>query len=315
MTASLYNKQVLVTGADGFIGKHLVNALENAGATVFVPAKRHEPNGVDLTNREHVDNCFHNVVQHAPLDFVYHCAGHNGGVQKNFESPADIFYRNTVMGLNVLDACARYGVKKVVCLVTSCAYSPSDEPLAEADFHANHPHDSVACHGFAKRNLQMACEFYSKQHGLLAVCACPNHVYGPGCTRKKDGKVLESLIQKFAKAKKDGLPSVTLFGTGAARREFIYVDDCVRLLMKTMELYEDTDIPINIASGQEITIRELAEMVKKEVGYAGEVCWGGGLEGQMRKKLDLTRMFDLFGPQTFVSLEEGIRRTVEDYFA
>lgn len=265
------------------------------------------------------------------INLVFHIAGHNGGLAFNQDFPADIFVRNTQMGMNVLDACRRFKVEKVVSVVASCAYpefklrcvlanatSCTREPhevMAEWDFLLGEPHDSVACHGYAKRNLQLASSFMKKQYGLNAVCVCPTTLYGPGDSfDPQRTKILGGMVKRFVDAKRNQLTNVTCWGSGEPKREFLYVHDCASLLVKCMEKYGDSDHPLNLGTGQEYSVKEVAETVARCVGYTGKIWWDTSKpDGQLRKRLDLTKMHKVLGEFPFTPFEKGVAETVRAY--
>lgn len=320
---NLEGKQVIVTGATGFIGTKLSELLRNKYGAV-VHSLCHS--GVSLTSW----NETWKVFEECRPEYCFHLAGWNGGIVFNQLYPANIFVRNTIMGIHVIDACCKLGVKKVVSTVASCAYPAScyrtvdgDQYYAKEDnqvcyeneFFDGPPHDSVACHAYAKRNLQLLSQFYNRDYGLEAVCACPATVYGPGDRfDSKRGKVMGALVKRFCDAVKNGEAAVTLRGTGAPLREFIYVDDVAELLVQTMIHYEDCEKPLNLGTGQEVSISDLASLIAAEAGFTGEILWDKSKpDGQYRKRLDLTRMRSVLPETDFVPLEEGISRTVQYY--
>lgn len=334
MAINLEGMRALVTGSEGFVGKHLVAKLMELGAKyVFTVLHRVDPaEGCDLTNMEHTLQMLKNATANAPLDYVFHLAGFNGGIQFNLDFPADIFYKNTVMGLNLLRACAKTRVRKVVSVVASCAYPDKTyakmynslfghrtiEPgvCNELNFFEGTPNPTVACHGFAKRNLQLATQFYHAQYGLDAVCACPTTIYGPGDSFDPERtKVMGGMIKRFVDAHRKQDPEVTVWGTGDPLREFIYVKDCVELLIRTARMYNCHNRPLNLGTGQELSISDLAEKVASIVGYQGKIVFDRTrADGQKRKQLDLSRMVQVLGkvPRP-TPLNEGIMETVKFY--
>jgi GDP-L-fucose synthase len=284
--ARFTDSRILVTGATGFLGRHLTALLKAIGCqqvtAVGGPDAEAELDGYDLRDPNEV----YDLMSLGRFDHVFHLAGYNGGIQFNLDNPFDIFADNTLVGVNILEGCRRYGVKKVVGVVASCAY-PAEEPyldwedridsrprdiMRERDFLDGPPHHSVACHGYAKRNLQLACSYARRQYGLSAVCACPTTLYGPGDSYEPARtKVMGGMVKRFVDAVDLGLDAVTVWGTGAPRREFLYAPDCARLLVETMLAYEDSDVPLNLGTGQELSVRELAEAVADLAGVV-EAC-------------------------------------------
>lgn len=337
---SLYGKRILVTGYTGFLGQHITEYLKNQNSHVLYP-RNYIGGGrlerTDLLNFEIVKGLF----KAANPDVVLHLAGYNGGISFNLENPADIFFRNTVMGLNVLEAAKQNKIKKVVSIVASCAYPEEQwidipqrgsydffemkkcvdrQTCPEDEFFKGPIHDSVAPHGYAKRNLQLASKFYNQQYGLNAVCLCPTTLYGPGDTYDLSRtKVMGALVKKIVDAKQQNLPELVMYGSGAAKREFIYVKDAAQLICEAAPLYNDSSIPLNIGSGQEIQIKDLVELISKIVGYSGTIKWDiSKPDGQLRKKLDSSKLENLLGESmkatfNFTSLKDGIKETIQDY--
>lgn len=333
----LKGKRVLVTGASSFLGKHLVQKLQCEGLKCLI--LNLSPNvkytllhsyyqwQQDLTNSEEVDCLFDAVSNDGPIDYVFHLAGYNGGIQVNAREPASVFMRSTLMGLNVLEACHRYKVGKVVSVVASCAY-PQFEIVGgytcvyrekgiyrESDFLDSPPHDSVACHGYAKRNLQLASRFYNKQHNDQFVCVCPPTLYGPGDRLDLERtKVMMGIIKKVCDAKYREDKSVTFFGSGSPLRDFLYVEDAANLLIRAALCYTDSHVPLNIGAGHELTVGELATLICWLAEYQGEILWDKTRpDGAHRKRLDTTRMKAILGEHPFVPLAEGIKRTISWY--
>lgn len=315
------NKIVAITGGKGFLGRALIRKLTNLGAKVQYESKF----VVDLRRANETKLWF----DHVKPDYVFHLAGLNGGIafQKNC---ADIFRDNTLMALNVLDQCVKKNIKKVLSVVASCAYPTKEydqwqcgypvlidkEIMEEYFFFDGEPHDSVAAHAYAKRNLQLATKFYKEQHGLNGICVCPTTLYGPGDSFDPEKtKLMGGIIKRFADAKENNLESVTCWGSGKPMREFLYIDDAVNLIIESFIKYNDSTLPLNLGTGQEISVKDLAEKVANIVDYKGEIKWDETKpDGQYRKRLDLNKMFKVLGEEhTFLSLDEGIKNTVEWY--
>jgi nucleoside-diphosphate-sugar epimerase len=328
---------ILVT-ATGFLGTHLINELNRLGAKrVIVPFRENKIGKVDLTDKTDVRVMFENCRNNnATIDYVFHNAGYNGGIFFNQKNQFDIFSRNTQMAMNVLEACKEFEVKKVVSVVASCAYPEFEfeqledtdtfgehhqlkfnrEVMREKDFFEGPIHQSVACHGYAKRNLQLASSFAKKQYGLNAVCVCPTTLFGPGDSFDAERtKVLGAMVKRFVDAKRDEQGKVVCWGTGSPMREFLYVEDCAKLLVECLLKYNDSDIPLNLGTGQEYSIKQVAEIVAKKVEYKGKIKWDTTKpDGQFRKRLDLTRMENVLGKTRFTPFEEGVAKTVDHYW-
>lgn len=321
----LPDSKVLVTGATGFLGQHLIHILEYGTGvrelvTVGGPAESkprlEATNGfrgyVDLTEPAATEELFESE---AP-DVVFHLAGFNGGIEYNRRFPADIFLQNTLMACNVIRASAKAGVKKVISTISSCAYPDEDEALLrEADFLAGPPHPSVACHAYAKRALFLASYFAHVQYDLLAPCVALPTLYGPG-ERVDDtrAKVIGGLIGRFVRARDRGDAEVACWGSGNPLREFLYVEDAARLLCWAMEQYHDCSQLLNIGPGTEVSIRELAETVAKVVGYQGTILWDTTkADGQFRKKFATDTIERLIPDMQPTSLLYGLRASLQWY--
>lgn len=313
----LKNKKVMVTGAASMIGIATRKILKQRGAIVcptfhqtYDPLNDENEETYDLLLDSHVEKAFE---RYRP-DYVFHLAGYNGNIQFNSKYGADIFYKTTKMGINVLNACQRFGVKKCVSALTSCAYTPSDKPLCEEDFLIGIPHPSVLSHGLAKRNIFFYGQLLNKQfNNDVFYGAIFNTAYGPWDNFDPEKtKVVGSLISKFLTAIKEQKDSVELFGTGEPFREAIYCDDAAELLIQTMEKYIEPDFPLNLGFEQEIKIKDLAEKIKILTEYKGKIIWNSNYpDGQYRKILDCSRMkeYEIYVKQT--SLDEGLSKTIE----
>lgn len=309
------DKTVLVTGGHGFLGRHLCRILRQEWhATVISPSH----DDFDLTD---LSQTWELLAGDCVFDTVFHCAGYNGGIFFNLRHGWDIFQINTRMALNLIQVCASLpsiGKKapRVVGVVASCAYGDTAEGiLREGEFFRGLPHESVLGHGLAKRNLQLACRLAHEQQGLQAVCVCPPTLVGPGDSFDLERtKVAAALVRRFVDAQQGNLPGVTLPGTGLALREFLHVEDAARLLILAALCYDNPYFPLNLP-GEEISIRDLAELIADLVGYEGEIGWDTSRpDGQRRKRMDaseaLRRGVSLNHPTPLV---ESLRQTIAWY--
>lgn len=247
-------------------------------------------------------------------DYVIHLAGYNGGIEFNRQYPDVIFENTARMAINVLSCCRDFKVKKTLSVLASCSYpnNSSDIPMCEDALWGGLPNQSVECHGLAKRIL----DAYSRQLckiGTPCYCAILNNSFGPfDRFDPLRGKVVSALIKRFVDAKNDNLPEVVCWGTGAPLREFIYCRDAAACLLQVLDKYNDTE-PINISSGNEVSIRELTNLIVEIVEYHGKVVWDTDKpDGQMRKSLDLTKM-NKYVEHTFTDIKEALKETVEWY--
>ena len=303
---NLTGKVIAVTGGRGWLGSKIVSKLLNQKAVVFnCPSSICNLISLDSTRR------YFNLAR---PQYVIHCAGFNGGIIYNRQFPADIFFKNTQMALNVLEVCKEVNVQKVVSIMTSCSYPDNLDILCEKDLWKGQPHESIECHGLAKRNLESYSRFHYKQYGLKAHNAILTNLYGEGDTFSSRGKVVSMLIRKFVTAKQENLPYVDVLGTGKAFREFMYVEDAAAAVIKVLELYNDVSEPINIGTGEDISIYNLAHKIKDIVQSSGEIRWDESSgDGQIKKLLNVCKMKELlnFIPQT--SLDKGLETTIEWY--
>lgn len=302
------DKRILVTGGESMLGRNIDAKLLDLDALVFPVS--HKSN--DLLNYNDVFHLFDSVRPH----YVIHCAGYNGNIDFNKRYPVNIYGQTMQMALNVFNVATKFNVKKIVSLISSCAYPDlGNQALKEKDFWNGEPNRSVDAHGFAKRGILEFGRQITKQYQIPCVGMCVNTCYGPYDNFSVEKtKVVGGLIKKFSEAKKNNDPYVECWGTGRAKREFIFAEDVGRYLPLVLQDYDDSEYPTNIGSGKEYEIRELAEKVKTAVGYEGEIKWDTSKpDGQMSKLLDNSRMKELWGDLEFTGLEEGIERTVEWY--
>jgi GDP-L-fucose synthase len=301
------NKSVLVTGANSMIGENVCKALAKRKVKLFKTIH----NQVDLLSKEATYNWFN----HASPEYVIHLATYSGNVQFNQKYPADTFYNTTQIGLNVLKACQDYQVKKVVSIISSCAIADlGDKILEESDLWKGLPNYSIESHGFAKRMLDAYSRQLSKQYDIDAVTCILNNSYGPGDSLDLNKcKVVGSLIKRFVDAHRNKLDEVVCWGSGRPLREFIYCKDAGEAIVQTLERYNDPMLPLNITSDEEVSIRELTEMIVELTGYTGKVTWDTTkTDGQLRKKLSSVRMHGYLDfPIT--PIKEALKETIEWY--
>ena len=299
--------KILVTGGEGFLGTALCEKITEHGATPVI--LRHEE-----VNLHDLQAIIHFLTATKP-DFCIHAAGYNGGIEFNRMYPADILYSNTVMGLNIHHACEYMGVKKVLSIMTSCAYPDTGmDLLKEETFWNGLPNKTIRAHGIAKRTLQAASEAYNDQYELNASTVCVTNLYGPNDTfNLVRTKVVGALIRKFVEAKIEEDETVECWGTGAPMREFMYVYDAAEAIVQALKKYDDCSQPLNIGTGKDISIKDLVGYITKAINYEGDVFWNTEKpDGQMKKLLATSRMKEYIDI-TPIDVGEGVRRTVEWY--
>jgi GDP-L-fucose synthase len=308
MAIDLREKKILVTGGAGFLGSFVVEKLLGMGVkreNLRIPRSR----DFDLRRWE---NCV-KVVD--GIDIVIHLAARVGGIGFNMKYPAELFYDNAIMGIQLMEAAKKAGVKKFVAVGTVCAYPKSPPvPFKEEDFWNGYPEETNAPYGLAKKMLLVQAQSYRRQYGFNAIYLIPVNLYGPrDHFDPEDAHVIPALIVKFFDAKRRGEKRVIAWGTGRASREFLYVEDAAEGIVLATERY-DKEEPVNIGSGREIKIRDLVYLIKDMVGYEGEVTWDTSRpDGQPKRMLDTSRAKVEFGFEAKTPFEEGLRRTIDWY--
>jgi GDP-L-fucose synthase len=295
--------RALVTGGGGFLGTHLVERLRADGLDPFV-ARRTE---YDLTLWDEAERLF----AEARPELVFHLAAEVGGIGANRANPGRYWYANLMMGANVLELSRRADVEKLVLVGTVCAYPKhTPVPFREEALWDGYPEETNAPYGVAKKTLLVGAQAYREQYGLNTVFLLPANLYGPGDNFDLEtSHAAAALIRKML----DGGDSVVLWGDGSPTREWLYVDDCVEALALAAERYDGAE-PVNVGTGEEVSIRELAETIAELSGFEGEILWDTSMpNGQPRRRLDTTRARELFGFEARTPLREGLERTIAWY--
>jgi GDP-L-fucose synthase len=295
--------RVVVTGGGGFLGSHLVERLEADGHDVAVARRR----DYDLTRYEDAERLF----EEARPELVFHLAAEVGGIGANRANPGRYWYANLVMGAHVLELSRLAGVEKLVVTGTVCAYPKlTPVPFSEDDLWNGYPEETNAPYGVAKKSVLVGAQAYREQYGLDAVYLLPANLYGPRDNFDLEtSHVIPALIRKMV----DATDEVVLWGDGSPTREFLYVDDCVEGLVLAAERYDGGE-PVNLGTGVETSIRELAETIADLTGFEGELRWDTSMpNGQPRRRLDASRARELFGFEARTRLRDGLARTVDWY--
>jgi GDP-L-fucose synthase len=300
---------VLVTGGGGFLGSRLVERLQAAGHDPFVARRR----DYDLTVAEEAERLFAD----ARPELVFHLAAEVGGIGANRSNPGRYWYANLLMGTHVLEQSRAAAIEKLVLLGTICAYPKfASVPFREEDLWNGYPEETNAPYGVAKKALLVGAQAYREQYGLNAIYLLPVNLYGPGDNFDLESShVIPALVRKMIEAHDRGDHEVVLWGDGSPTREFLYVEDCAEGIFLAGERYAGAE-PVNLGTGEEISIRELAELIAELTGYEGAIVWDKSKpNGQPRRQLDVSRAEQLFGFRAGTGLREGIERTVAWYRA
>ena len=299
-------KRVVVSGGAGFLGSFVVEKLRKSGCSEVVSPRRQN---YDLREKEQVQRLF----EDARPDIFIHLAAVVGGIGANEMHPGRFFYENAIMGIHAIECARVLGIEKFVCAGTICSYPKfTPVPFKEEDFWNGYPEETNAPYGLAKKMLLVQLQAYRREYNLNGIYLTPVNLYGPGDSFDlQTSHVIPALIRKFIEAKRAGAPSVTAWGTGQATREFLYVEDAADGILLAAERY-DKPAPVNLGAGEEISVRNLAELIRQRVGYTGKIEWDKSRpDGQPRRKLDTTRAQKEFGWQATTQFDEGLRRTID----
>ncbi len=306
MTAFWKEKRVVVTGGAGFLGSFVVDQLRAKGChQIVIPRSK----DYDLVQMDAVRQLYRD----AKPDLVIHLAARVGGIGANQANPGRFFYDNLMMGTQLIEVGRQRGLKKFVATGTICAYPKfAPIPFKEDDIWNGYPEETNAPYGLAKKMMLVQSQAYRQQYGFNSIVLFPVNLYGPRDNFDLEtSHVIPALIRKCASTKEDGRASITLWGDGSPTREFLYVEDAAEGIVLAAEQY-DGNLPVNLGTGEEISIRELAGLITTEVGFTGTVQWDTTKpNGQPRRCLDVNRAKQLFGFQARHSLRDGLTKTVQ----
>lgn len=305
---NLKGKTILVTGGAGFLGRNIVARLKEKGVRKIVVPRSKDS---DLRVWK---NCQKAV---SDVDIVIHAAGNVGGIGYNQKYPGTLFYDNLVMGVQLMEAARLAKVKKFVAIGTICCYPKfTHVPFKEDDLWNGYPEETNAPYGLAKKMLLVQAQAYRQQYGFNAVFLLPVNLYGPFDNfDPKSSHVIPALIRKVAEAKRARAPEIEVWGTGKATREFLYVEDAAEAIVSATERYDKPE-PVNVGAGFEISIKDLAELIIRLVGYKGKLVWDKTKpDGQPRRCLDTSRAYDDFGFRAKTDFRKGLSKTIEWYLS
>ncbi len=300
--------RVMVTGGAGFLGSRVVETLKEKGCKqVFVPRS----SDYDLVQIEAVRR----ALKDAKPDVIIHLAARVGGIGANLAHPAEFFYDNLMMGVQLMQQAREAGVSKFVAIGTVCSYPKyTPVPFREEDLWGGYPEETNAPYGLAKKMLLVQSQTYRQQYGYNSIFLIPVNLYGPGDNfHPESSHVIPALIKKCIDAQEAGEDQIVVWGTGTPTREFFYVDDAARGILLATEWYNESQ-PVNLGSGMEINIKDLVNLIARLTEFEGEVVWDDSKpDGQPRRCLETSKAEQLFGFKAETLFEEGLRKTVEWY--
>ncbi len=302
------DQRFVVTGGSGFLGKVLTRKMQERGANkIFIPRI------LDYNLVDPVD--IDRMLADSKPDVIIHLAAHVGGIGANSEHPAEFFYDNLMMGVQLMHKAWQTGVKKFVAIGTVCAYPKfTPVPFKEDDIWNGYPEETNAPYGLAKKMLLVQSQAYREQYGFNSIFLLPVNLYGPGDNfNLRSSHVIPALIRKCIEAEENGINEIEVWGDGSPTREFLYVEDAAEGILLATELFNES-LPVNLGSGHEISIKDLVEKIAFLSGFSGKFIWNTDKpNGQPRRGLDTTRAYEKFGFKAKMTFDEGLANTIAWY--
>lgn len=311
--------RILITGGNGFLGKHICNNLNSKGIKQIKDISK-EGDGYFIFNKKDFDltnktECLNLIESFNPTNII-HAAAKVGGIGANQKYPADFFYENIMMGINLIDSCKNKKINNITIIGTVCSYPKiTDVPFKEQDLWNGYPEETNAAYGISKKVLLTQAISYKKQYGLNFSYLMLVNLYGPHDNfNEESSHVIPALIKKFVEAKNKNKPFVEIWGTGQASREFIFVEDGAEAIVRSLNF--DIDEPMNIGSGLEINISQLVSVIKTIVNYKGDIIFNSQYpDGQPRRCLDISKSKKILGNYCNISLYDGLKKTIRWYLS
>ena len=305
---NLQEKKICITGGAGFLGSHLIENLKSKGCeNIFVP----HIEDYDLTTEKDIIKMY----QDAKPDIVIHLAAVVGGIGANREHPGSFYYKNLIMGAQLIEQARLFGLEKFVAIGTICAYPKfTPVPFKEEDLWNGYPEETNAPYGIAKKCMLVQLQSYREEYGFKGIFLLPVNLYGPRDNfDPRSSHVIPALIKKCIEAKQAGKDEIVCWGTGKATREFLFVEDAAEGIALATEKYEGTE-PVNLGAGFEISIKDLVDLIVEKTGFKGKVVWDTTQpDGQPRRCLDTQRAKKYFGFEAKTKFEDGIKKTIDWY--